>query len=252
MAINKGNILCLFGVKGGIGKSVLAMNLAGIVSNLKKRVLLIDADLYGGSIALALNKPVNKTIYNFVDDYNNNRYKDLNDYITKYNEYIDFVASPKDPRKSNKIDSNYIEILLDKAKFNYDLIIVDTNHILDEINLSILDKSDNILFLVSNDSFDIKNMRTLISIFKDLEIDKYKVLLNNSIRENREYFNLYDIKDIIKTNIDYELSNKFYIRDIDKFIMAGNIVTLNKKYINTKDYKVLENIVNDVIGDEDE
>lgn len=252
MAINKGNILCLFGVKGGIGKSILAMNLAGIVSNLKKRILLVDADLYGGSIALALNKPVNKTIYNFVDDYNNNRYKDLNDYITKYNEYIDFIASPKDPRKSNKIDSNYIEILLDKAKFNYDLIIVDTNHILDEINLSILDKSDNILFLVSNDTFDIKNMRTLISIFKDLEIDKYKVLLNNSIRENREYFDLYDIKDIIKTNIDYELSNKFYIKDIDRYIIDGNIVTLNKKYINTKDYKVLESIINSVIGDEDE
>ena len=252
MAINKGNILCLFGVKGGIGKSVLAMNLAGVASNLQRKVLIVDADLYGGSIALALNKPVNKTIYNFVDDYNNNRYKDLNEYITKYNEYIDFIASPKDPRQSNKIDSNYIEILLDKAKFNYDLIIIDTNHILDEINLSILDKSDNILFLVSNDSFDIKNMRTLISIFKDLDIDKYKVLLNNSIRENREYFGLYDIKDIIKNNIDYELSSKFYIKDIDKFVMDGNIVTLNKKYINTKDYKVLEGIINDVIGDKDE
>ena len=252
MAINKGNILCLFGVKGGIGKSILAMNLAGVASNLERKVLIVDADLYGGSIALALNKPVNKTIYNFVDDYNNNRYKDLNEYITKYNEYIDFIASPKDPRKSNKIDSNYIEILLDKAKFNYDLIIIDTNHILDEINLSILDKSDNILFLVSNDSFDIKNMRTLISIFKDLDIDKYKVLLNNSIRENREYFGLYDIKDIIKSNIDYELSSKFYIRDIDKFVMDGNIVTLNKKYINTKDYMVLEGIINDVIGDKDE
>ena len=252
MAINKGNILCLFGVKGGIGKSILAMNLAGVASNLKRKVLIVDADLYGGSIALALNKPVNKTIYNFVDDYNNNRYKDLNEYITKYNEYIDFIASPKDPRKSNKIDSNYIEILLDKAKFNYDLIIIDTNHILDEINLSILDKSDNILFLVSNDSFDIKNMRTLISIFKDLDIDKYKILLNNSIRENREYFDLYDIKDIIKSNIDYELSSKFYIKDIDKFVMDGNIVTLNKKYISTKDYKVLEGIINDVIGDKDE
>lgn len=252
MAINKGNILCLFGVKGGIGKSILAMNLAGVASNLKRKVLIVDADLYGGSIALALNKPVNKTIYNFVDDYNNNRYKDLNEYITKYNEYIDFIASPKDPRKSNKIDSNYIEILLDKAKFNYDLIIIDTNHILDEINLSILDKSDNILFLVSNDSFDIKNMRTLISIFKDLDIDKYKVLLNNSIRENREYFDLYDIKDIIKSNIDYELSSKFYIKDIDKFVMDGNIVTLNKKYINSKDYMVLEGIINDVIGDKDE
>lgn len=252
MAISRGNILCLFGVKGGIGKSILAMNLAGVVSNLNKKVLIVDADLYGGSIAVALNKPINKTIYNFVDDYNNNRYKDLNDYITKFNDNIDFISSPKDPRKSNKIDSNYLEILLDKAKFNYDLIIIDTNHILDEINLSLLDKSDNILFVISNDSFDIKNMRTLISIFKDLNIDKYKIILNNSIRENREYFNLYDIKDVIKANIDYMLSSKFYIKDIDRYIMDGNIVTLNKKYFNAKDYKVLENIIHDIIGDSNE
>ena len=252
MSINKGNILCLFGVKGGIGKSVLAMNLAGVACNLGKRTLILDADLYGGSIALALNKTVNKTIYNFVDDYNNNRYKDLNDYITKYNDYIDYVASPKDPRKSNKIGSDYLELFLDKAKFNYDLIIVDTNHILDEINLSLLDKSDNILFVISNDVFDIKNMRTLISIFKDFNIDKYKILLNNSFRNNREYFNMYDIKDVIKSNIDYSLSNKFYNKDIDKCILDGNIYTLNKKIINTKDYKVLESILFDMFGDFDE
>lgn len=252
MAINKGNILCLFGVKGGIGKSILAMNLAGVTSNLGKKVLLVDADLYGGSIAFALNKQVNKTIYNFVDDYNNNRYEDLNDYITKYNENIDFISSPKDPRKSNKIDSNYLEILLDKAKFNYDLIVIDTNHILDEINLTLLDKSDNILFVISNDSFDIKNMRTLISIFKDLNIDKYKILLNNSIRNDREYFNMYDIKDIIKANIDYSLSNKFYIKDIDQYIMDGNIITLNRKITNTKDYKVLEGIIIDILGEDNE
>lgn len=252
MAINKANILCLFGVKGGIGKSILAMNLAGVASNMGKHTLILDADLYGGSIALALNKKVNKTIYNFVDDYNNNRYKDLNDYITKYNDYIDYVASPKDPRKSNKIDSNYLELFLDKAKFNYDLIIIDTNHILDEINLTLLDKSDNVLFVISNDTFDIKNMRTLISIFKDLNIEKYKILLNNSFRSNREYFNIYDIKDIIKANIDYSLSNKFYNKDMDKYIIDGDIYTLNKKVINTRDYKVLENILIDMLGEENE
>ena len=252
MAISRGNILCLFGVKGGIGKSILVLNLAGVASNMCKRVLIVDADLYGGSIALALNKPVSKTIYNFVDDYNNNRFEDLNDYITVYNKYIDYVASPKDPRKSNKIDSNYLDIFLDKAKFNYDLIIIDTNHILDETNLSLLDKSDNILFVMSNDGFDIKNMRTLISIFKDLDIDKYKVLLNNSFRDNREYFNMYDVKDVIKTNIDYSLSSKFYFKDLDRYIMDGEIVTLNKKLNNTKDYKVLENIILDMVGDNNE
>ena len=246
MALDRAKILCLFGVKGGIGKSIISMSLAGVASNKHIKTLIIDMDIYGGSIALALNKKQEKTIYNFVDDYNNNRYKDIKDYITNYNEYIDFIASPIDPRKSNKIDSEYLEILLDKSKFNYDLIILDTNHILNEINLSILDKSDEILLMISNDSFDIKNMRTLISIFKDLEKDNYKVLLNESIYNERNYFGIYDIKDIIKNNIDYVISNKFYIKDIDKYILEGNIITLNKKYINTKDYRVMENIIDDI------
>jgi len=252
MAINKANIVCVFGVKGGIGKSITVMNLAGIASNNKKRVLIVDLDLYGGSIAIALDKKVNNTIYNFADDYNNNRYNNVNDYITKYDDYIDFIATPKDPRKANKIDSNYIEILLDKVKFNYDIILIDTNHILDEINLSILDKSDRILFMVSNDIFDIKNMRSLISIFKDLDINKYKVILNNSCRCNKSYFSLYEIRDIIKTNVDYEISNKFYFKDIDKYIIDGNIITMNDKIINTKDYKILESILIDSMGEEDE
>lgn len=246
MALDRAKILCLFGVKGGIGKSIISMSLAGVASNKHIKTLIIDMDIYGGSIALALNKKQEKTIYNFVDDYNNNRYKDIKDYITNYNEYIDFIASPIDPRKSNKIDSEYLEILLDKSKFNYDLIILDTNHILNEINLSILDKSDEILLMISNDSFDLKNMRTLISIFKDLEKDNYKVLLNESIYNERSYFGIYDIKDIIKNNIDYVISNKFYIKDIDKYILEGNIITLNKKYINAKDYKVMENIIDDI------
>ena len=249
---NRGKILCVFGVKGGIGKSILSMNIAGVASNKNIKTLIIDMDIYGGSIAVSLNRDINKTIYNFVDDYNNNRYKDLKDYINNYNDNIDYIASPKDPRQSNKIDSNYLELLIDKAKFNYDLIIIDTNHILNEINLSILDKSDEILLVLSNNLFDIKNMKNLISIFRDLDKSNYRLLLNESIDQNSGYFNMYDIKDIIKANIDYVLSDKFYIKDIDNYIMNGNIVTLNNKLINSKDYKVLDNIVLDITEDNHE
>ncbi len=249
MAINGGKILCLFGVKGGIGKSVLALNLAGVASLNKIKTLIIDMDIYGGSIALALNKENNKTIYNFVDDYNNNRFEDIKNYICTYNEYIDYISSPKDPRKSNKIDSIYLEILLEKARYNYDLIILDTNHILNEINLSIMDKSDEILFVVSNDMFDLKNMRNLIAIFKDLEKDNYRVLLNDSFRNDKKYYDMHAIKDIIKNNIDYYISDKYYVKDIASFINSGDIITLNKKYIGTRDYKVLDLIIENVLGE---
>lgn len=251
MALNGGKTLCVFGVKGGIGKSVLTLNLAGVASNSKIKTLIIDMDIYGGSIAFSLNKEVKRTIYNFVDDYNNNRYEDLNDYITKYNEYIDFIACPKDPRKSNKIDSKYLDILINKAKFNYDLILIDTNHILNEINLNILDKSDDILFVLSNDILNIKNMRNLIAVFQDLEKNNYKILLNNSYRNDKNDYDLHAIRDIIKDNVDYTISDKYYIKNMSEYIKYGEIITLNKKYVGTRDYKVLDLIIENELGDID-
>ena len=62
-----------------------------------------------------------KYLFNSVDDYNNNRYKEFKNYVTSYDSYIDVLSSPKDPREAGKIDAKYIEIILDKAVFNYDL-----------------------------------------------------------------------------------------------------------------------------------
>lgn len=250
MANMRGKSICVFSAKGGVGKTVTAINLAGIYEHLEKKVLLVDLDLSSGGISVALNRPFEKTIYNFVDDYNNNRYKNFKDYVTSYDSYIDILPSPKDPRQANKIDSKYIDLLLDKAAYNYDIVLIDTNHILNEINIVTLDKVDTILFILTNDPLDLKNMKSLLSIFKDTGITKYKILLNNSRDPYKNYFSLFDIKNVIKANIDYSLSSNFYIKNMDSYIMNGEIVSLQKRMptIFNKDYSTLMTIALDTIN----
>lgn len=250
MASKKGKTICLFSSKGGVGKTIMTLNLAGICEKLQHKTLIIDLDLTNGGISVALNREVNKSIYNLIDDINNNRYKEFKDYVTKYDEYIDFLASPKDPRQGNKIDSKYIEVLLDRAAYLYDVILIDTTHSLNELNLVTLDLVNEILFLVTNDPLDLKNMKSLISIFRDLEIDKYKMILNNSCDIEKDYFSIYDLRNIIKTNIDYVISNKFYIKNIDTYVMNGEIITLLPKVnsIYSKDYFTLSTIMIDILG----
>ena len=163
-----GKSVSLFSGKGGVGKTITTLNLAGIYETLGKKVLIMDLDLSGGNISLCLNTPTNKTIYNFVDDYNNNRFHNFLDYVTKYDDHIDILACPKDPRQASKIDSKYIEIAIDKAEYLYDIVLIDTNHILNELNLVILDAVTEILFVMNNDPMDLKNIKSLLSIFRDL------------------------------------------------------------------------------------
>ncbi len=245
-----GKSLCLFSGKGGVGKTILTLNLAAIYSQINKHVLIVDLDLSSGGIALATNKVFDKTIYNFVDDYNNNRFKDFNEYVVKYNENIDIMPSPKDPRQASKIDSKYIEILLDKAMFHYDMVLIDTNHNLNELNLVVLDAADNILFVIENDPMDLKNMKSLLSIFKDLEKTNYKILLNNSRDPFKKYFTLYDMKTIIKNNIDYEISSEFFLKNMDSYVMNGEIPMLQPKAPNifNKDYTTMMNLAVSFLG----
>ena len=58
-------IITIFSCKGGVGKTTLTLNLAGIYSLMDKKVLIMDLDLNSGGIALSLNVNCDKTIFNF-------------------------------------------------------------------------------------------------------------------------------------------------------------------------------------------
>lgn len=246
-----GKIVTISSVKGGVGKTTMTLNLAGIYCELNKRVLIIDLDLYSGGIAASLNVKNTKDIYTMIDSMANNRFTELKKYVTTYNKNIDVLACPKDPRMGAKVSGRYIPLIFDLAKKEYDVVLLDTYHILDEINLTALDYSYMTLFIITNDIVDLKNMKSLISIFKDTDKKNYLVLLNSSRDTGKDYLSLYDIRTIIKNNIDYTLSKNYYIKNIDKYIMAGEILTLNNSVnlFHSKDINNMKKMALDLIDD---
>lgn len=249
MGAFKGKILTVTSVKGGTGKTTTLLNLAGIYSNINKKVLIIDLDLYTGAIAPTLNLEINSDIYQLVDDLTNNRFDYIENYVLKYNDNIDVLAAPKDPRFASKINSKYIKVILNRAAMKYDIILIDTNHALDEKNIITLDSSDKIIYIINNDPIDLKNMKTLVSIYKDLEKDNYFIVLNESLNKTQNCFTNYDIKNIIKHNIDFIIPSSFYVKNIDKYVIDGNILTLDKriKKLYKKGVQEIENIAVNII-----
>lgn len=229
---SSGKIITVSSVKGGVGKTTLTANLAGLYFLMKKKVLIIDLDLYAGGIATILNVENKKDIYMLIDSISNNRFTSLRDYVSPYNNGIDVLAAPKDPRDVSKIESKYISKIFDIARKEYDIILVDTHHLLDEITLVALDASCMSAFVVTNDLVDLKNMKTLLSIFTEANKENYKIVLNNSRDTGKDYISLFDVRNILKANVDFTISRNFYIKNIDKYVLKGEILTLNKMINN--------------------
>lgn len=220
MALNDAKIISITSVKGGVGKTIFSSLLANAYSK-NKKVLLIDMDLYTGSIDVILNLKGTKDLYSLVDDMMNNRFNSIKDYVRKYNDNLDVLVSPLDPRSANIIKSNYINIILKRANLQYDYIIIDSASTMNAINSMCFDMSDYILYLMTNDLMSIKNMKTMINILNDMDIKNKKIVLNEMI-EYTDYSKA-DVENLLEEKIDFYLDKNYYIKDIEKDIYQGKL-----------------------------
>lgn len=233
--VRKGKVITITSMKGGVGKSIAILQLAAVLKKIKKRILIIDLDLYNGDIAFALNLDVKGNIYNLCDDVANNRYKydDNKEYIVKYDEYIDVLASPKDPRQASRIDRKYLEVILRSFANRYDVVLIDTNHILSVTNMVAFECSDTILDIFTNDSLDIKSTKVFVSICNNMNVDNLLLVLNNAVDDRKKYFSEYDMENLINEKINFIIPKSFYVRGIDKYIIEGKTLDVFEKMLNS-------------------
>ncbi len=229
MALRQAKIITVTSVKGGSGKTTLALSLAGELSLQKKSVLLLDLDLYESALAMHTGSDSDRNLFTLIDDLKNNRYTSEVDYVSRYDEYISVLPAPKDPRLATKITNKYIQIVLSKLKTRYDFIVVDTNHTMDGINLMVLDHSDETFYVIEKDPIQIKNMKTIVSIFGDIEKENYHIVLNEATRKTKGPLTNYDIKHMLAKEIEYVIPSSFTVKNIDEYVLNGKIMVLDSK-----------------------
>lgn len=174
-------VITFFSSKGGVGKSVLALNTSIVLSKeANKKILLMDMDLLFGDISMMVNQYNQKTILDIIDDGQLSSYENIKPYLYSYNENLDMLFAPKKPEAAEYIGKDSIEKMLKIFQNQYDLIIIDTGINFNECTLYVLDHTETILYVTTGEIVALKNTKLGLGVMKSLGYnnDKVKIVIN--------------------------------------------------------------------------
>lgn len=195
-----GKIISFYSSKGGVGKSVLAVNLAVTMARLtQKKTALVDLNLQFGDVAILLDLLPRRTISDLAGEADFPELKTLNSYLTDHSSGVKVLPAPLRPEYAEVVRAEQVGSILKALKESYDYIIVDTHQLLNDPTLAALDISDFIIMVIALDILTVKNVKLVLEAIRLLnyEPQKIKLVLNRvftrnniSIRDLEEHVNM--------------------------------------------------------------
>ena len=182
--LSAGRIITVMAAKGGSGKTVFASNIAALLAQWgeAERVVIADADLQFGDVALVLQVDPKHTVVNAAKEGERLDNQFLETVLATHSSGMRVLAAPLEPAFADEVPTTTYTRILGMLREMFDYVVVDTAPSLDERLLAILDKSDVVLFVVDMDLPSVKNAKLALETLRILNYpaNKIRLVLNRS------------------------------------------------------------------------
>ncbi len=179
----RAQIITVFSLKGGVGRSTVATNLAVALRHHGDReVALVDANLLYGDIGVMLNVTDNKTIADIVRNFQTLDRDMVSDILVTHSSGVKVLLAPPDPQAGEQVSAEHMRQVLQHLQAMMDFIVIDTRPSFDEVTLTLLDHSDQILLVLTLELTAIKGAKQYLELSDLLgyDSDKVRLVLNRA------------------------------------------------------------------------
>ncbi len=182
-ASDRGRVITVMSAKGGSGKTVTATNLGVLLAREPgTKVCLVDADLQFGDVCLVLQLEPKFTVVNAAAELHRLDQQLIDSLLTPHPSGLKVLAAPLEPAFADDITTAGLLQIVEVLRSMFDYVIIDTASMMDELLLSLLETSDQILMVVDMDLPSVKNAKLALETLRLLKFptNKVSLVLNRS------------------------------------------------------------------------
>ncbi|HEY7553971.1 MAG TPA: AAA family ATPase [Candidatus Binatia bacterium] len=208
-ACKKGKVIAITSNKGGAGTTTAATNIAANLASRSKRICLFDLVLQVGSVTSFLNVEPSYTILDLVKTIRRTEPTFREEFLTKHASGVRVLAEPFRGEDSRRITPADIDEILDMLALTFDFIVIDTPKAFDDMQTTVLDKADVILFLTEMDVPSLRGARRAFDLFQAMGVDNGKIRLMLNRYVDNQIINLEMVEKALGMNVFWTLPNNY-------------------------------------------
>ncbi len=238
-----GEVITIWGSKGGAGATFLAVNLAAELSPVH-RVCVVDLDFSMGDVAAFLDIQPTQTIADVLRNLARLDERMLAGSVIVHPSKVHALAQPTDLEQREEIKGDTVMRVLTTVARSYQYCVVDCGSRLDEASLTAATVADRILLVATPDVPGIKNTWRRLQLIERLGIEKDRVHVVVNRWDRRDApFTLADVEQNLGRKVDATVTfDKAAVRAVNEGKLLRDV---DKRCQAAKDVEALVGLVTD-------
>jgi pilus assembly protein CpaE len=173
-----GRTVVVVGLKGGLGRSLVASNLAlGLHELSKERVALVDGQLLYGDAEILLNLTPQHSIADLIDHAGSLDPELLDEALARHASGVRVLAASNNASAMARLRAEHVQSILSGLRAQYAWTVVDTGNWLDEWLGAFLRAADLVLLVTTPELTALRAARVFLQTARELGCPRERIRL---------------------------------------------------------------------------